>query len=110
MAKGEQTQRKPAQAAEPTKAPPEKGLANLANVDAGPCSVVADHLGRPVPSGDPDLFRHHKAVAAWGEGADVLAQAGVAVDAPSVVVEEKADPTFAEAGIEAVDWHRHCGR
>lgn len=107
MPKAKQKRRKPAQAAEPTKGPPEKGHVN---VDAGLCSVVADHLGRSVPSGDLDLFRHHKAVAAWREGADVLAQAGVAADAPGVVVEEKADPTFAKAGIGAVGWHRHWDR
>lgn len=57
-----------------------------------------------------EVFRHHKALAAWGAGAEVLEQADVALDAPVVVVDATAGPAFAEALIEAVGWHRHWDR
>jgi catalase len=55
-------------------------------------------------------FRHHKAIAALGDGSTVLDQAGVPVDAPGVVVGASATKAFTAALVEAVGWHRHWDR
>ena len=57
-----------------------------------------------------DAFRHHKAVAAVGDGAEVLERAGVPEDAPGVVVGASAAKAFTASLVEAVGWHRHWDR
>jgi catalase len=57
-----------------------------------------------------EAFRHHKTVAAWGAGRDVLVQAGVAADAAGVVTADEAATSFTDALVEAVGWHRHWDR
>ncbi len=57
-----------------------------------------------------EVFRHHKTVAAWGAGSDVLDQAGIAIGLPGVVHADNANAAFAKAVVEAVGWHRHWDR
>jgi catalase len=55
-------------------------------------------------------FRHFKPIAAWGDGAQLLANAGVLEFAAGVVVSEKATRTFAKAVLSSVAVHRHWER
>jgi catalase len=55
-------------------------------------------------------YRHFKPIAAWGDGAQLLANAGVPSDAPGVVVSQKANSTFAKAVIASMSVHRHWDR
>ena len=55
-------------------------------------------------------YRHHKTVAAWGDGGDLLAAAGVPTDAPGVAVADKATKAFAKSVIDALAVHRHWQR
>ncbi len=57
-----------------------------------------------------EAFRHHKVIAAWGDGRAVLEASGVATDAPGVVVGDTADADFAGRLVEAMGWHRHWDR
>jgi catalase len=77
--------------------------------------VVAGGLSAQVVGADPyaalnlgEAFRHHKTLAAWGEGADVLASCGCA--GLGVVTADSADATFANALVEAMAQHRHWDR
>ena len=54
--------------------------------------------------------RHHKTIAAWGDGGDLLAAASVPVDAPGIVVAEKAAKAFAKEVLDAMAQHRHWER
>jgi catalase len=79
--------------------------------------VVAGGASADAVGADPntalnlgEAYRHHKVLAAWGEGQAVLAAAGVAADAPGVVVGEAADADFAGRLVEAMGWHRHWDR
>ena len=56
-----------------------------------------------------EAFRHHKVVAAWGEGLEVLEACGIA-DEPGVVAGDAADAGFAAQLVEALGWHRHWER
>jgi len=49
-------------------------------------------------------------VAAWGDGADVLATAGIPDGAPGVVRSTKANKTFAKDVIASLTVHRHWDR
>jgi catalase len=55
-------------------------------------------------------FRHFKPIAAWGDGVDVLAAAGIAPDAPGVVTAERATKAFGKAILESMAVHRHWER
>jgi len=57
-----------------------------------------------------EAFRHHKVVAAWGEGEDVLAACGITADLPGVVVGDGADAGFTSRLVESMGWHRHWER
>lgn len=57
-----------------------------------------------------EAFRHHKVVAAWGEGRAVLEACGISTDAAGVVIGEDADDGFAGQLIESMGWHRHWDR
>ena len=79
--------------------------------------VVAGGPSAVVLAGDPyiavhlgEAFRHHKPIAAWGEGVAVLEACGIALDAPGVVTATKAARGFSADFIEAVGWHRHWAR
>ena len=55
-------------------------------------------------------YRHHKPIAAWGDGTELLDRAGAATDAPGVVVSDRATKTFAKAVVDAMSVHRHWDR
>jgi catalase len=55
-------------------------------------------------------YRHHKPLAAWGDGADLLSAAGVEHDGPGVIVSEKGSKSFAKAVLGALTSHRHWER
>jgi len=55
-------------------------------------------------------FRHQKPIAAWGNGADLLAAAGAAPDAPGVVAAERSNKAFAKAFLGSMAVHRHWER
>ncbi|HSP27031.1 MAG TPA: catalase [Ilumatobacteraceae bacterium] len=55
-------------------------------------------------------YRHCKLVAAWGDGVEVLAAAGIPVDAPGVVVADKATKAFGKDVLAGLAVHRHWER
>jgi catalase len=55
-------------------------------------------------------YRHCKTVAAWGDGVEVLAAAGIPVDAPGVIVADKATKTFGKELLAGLSAHRHWDR
>jgi catalase len=57
-----------------------------------------------------EAFRHHKTVAAWGEGVAVLEACGIDLESPGVIPAAKASRNYTSAVIEAVGWHRHWAR
>ena len=79
--------------------------------------VVAGGGSAAIVGADPytavnlgEAYRHHKTVAAWGEGEDVLVACGIDTGAPGVVVATTADAAFAEQLAGAMGWHRHWDR
>jgi catalase len=57
-----------------------------------------------------EAFRHLKAVGAWGDGVEVLADAGIQGDYPGVVTGKKANPRTAAALVGALGLHRAWDR
>ena len=57
-----------------------------------------------------EAFRHHKVLAAWGDGQAVLGACGMSADQPGIVVGETVDADFAARLVEAMGWHRHWDR
>ncbi|MGI8536642.1 MAG: catalase [Mycobacteriales bacterium] len=57
-----------------------------------------------------EAFRHCKLLGAWGDGADVLEAAAVAVEAPGVLVAATVDSAYATALIQALGLHRVWAR
>ena len=55
-------------------------------------------------------FRHMKPVGAWGDGVDVLAAAGIAADAPGVLVGDKVNRALTKDVLAALAAHRHWDR
>lgn len=55
-------------------------------------------------------FRHYKPIAAWGDGDQLLANAGIDPLAPGVTVAAKANKTFAKTCLDALAVHRHWAR
>jgi catalase len=53
-----------------------------------------------------EAFRHCKGIAAWGDGTDALAAAGIDLDSPGVLVADSVDRAFTTALAEAVGLHR----
>ena len=79
--------------------------------------VVAGGSSAAVVGTDPytavnlgEAFRHHKVVAAWGEGRTVLEACGITADLPGVVAGTKADGAFAAQVVAAIGLHRHWDR
>jgi len=79
--------------------------------------VVAGGASAAVIGTDPytavnlgEAYRHHKVVAAWGEGATVLASCGITDDLPGVVVGDTVVRSFAADLVEAIGMHRHWDR
>jgi catalase len=78
--------------------------------------IVAGGEGARSVGADPnaamnlqEAFRHHKAVAAWGEGCEVLDALDFS-EAAGVVTAAKVTPAFNADVIEAIGWHRHWDR
>ena len=57
-----------------------------------------------------EAYRHHKPIAAWGDGAELLAAAGIGTDEPGVVVAERSSKTFAKSVLDSLAVHRHWER
>jgi catalase len=57
-----------------------------------------------------EAYRHHKTIAAWGEGVDALTRFGIPLDADGVVTGDLVDDAFLAEFSEAAAWHRHWGR
>ena len=57
-----------------------------------------------------EAYRHHKPIAAWGRGREVLDAFGIPLDANGVVVDERVDNGFGESLVESMGWHRHWER
>src|SRR3954451_9418385 len=57
-----------------------------------------------------EAFRHLKAVGAWGDGLQVLADAGIQPDYPGVLTGKKANARFTTALIGALGLHRAWDR
>jgi catalase len=55
-------------------------------------------------------YRHFKPLAAWGDGDALLHAAGIAADAPGVVLSARANRGFADAIIADLSMHRHWER
>ncbi len=53
-----------------------------------------------------EMFRHAKPVGAWGNGSDVLRHAGIALDAPGVLVGDKVSAAQRKALLRALGLHR----
>ena len=79
--------------------------------------VVAGGESAAVLAADPytavnlgEAFRHHKVIAAWGEGRTVLAACGMDLDLPGIVVADSATRDFTGRLVESMGWHRHWDR
>jgi catalase len=75
--------------------------------------VVAGGSGAATLASDPtvalfvqEAYRHHKPIAAWGEGIEALRAFGVPQDAAGVVTGDG----FATDLLDAMRWHRHWDR
>ena len=55
-------------------------------------------------------FRHFKPIAAWGDGDQLLINAGIDVGAPGVVTSPKVNRAFAKAVVASLAVHRHWDR
>jgi catalase len=53
-----------------------------------------------------EAFRHCKPLAAWGDGTQALAAAGIELDAPGVLVADGVTKSFTRALADAVGLHR----
>jgi catalase len=53
-----------------------------------------------------EMFRHCKAIGAWGDGATVLTDANIDRSAPGILVSDKASATFAKDLFKAMGLHR----
>jgi catalase len=76
--------------------------------------VVADGAGL---ADDPiaqtyvaSAYRHHKTMAAWGDGVELLTRAGAESDEPGIVTAEQSTSEFAAAVVAAMEKHRHWER
>jgi catalase len=57
-----------------------------------------------------EAFRHLKAIGAWGDGVEVLADAGIEPDYPGVLVGKKANAKLAAGLVAALGMHRAWDR
>jgi catalase len=78
--------------------------------------VVAGGKSADVLGKDPytavnlgEAFRHHKTIAAWGQGVDVLDLLSM-TGAPGVVTAASATSSFVRELVSAIGWHRHWDR
>jgi catalase len=57
-----------------------------------------------------EAFRHCKALGAWGDGAELLHNAGLDITAPGVMVSDAADAEFGAALVASLGVHRAWAR
>lgn len=57
-----------------------------------------------------EAYRHHKTIAAWGDGATQLTSMGLSDDTDGVIVGNKAKAAFFDELIVSMGWHRHWDR
>jgi catalase len=57
-----------------------------------------------------EAYRHHKPIAAWGDGVHVLDAFGIPASAPGVVTGASMNDDFTGALVEAMGWHRFWER
>ncbi|BBZ28572.1 catalase [Mycolicibacterium madagascariense] len=57
-----------------------------------------------------EAFRHCKAIAAWGDGAAILASAGITAEDPGVALSDGVDKTFTTTLVTALGMHRAWDR
>jgi catalase len=55
-------------------------------------------------------YRHYKPIAAWGDGAQLLDNAGIGTSDAGVVVAERSNKAFAKAIVTSLTVHRHWER
>ena len=55
-------------------------------------------------------FRHCKPIAAWGDGVDLLANAGIDAGAAGVATAAKANKSFVSTILSNLSLHRHWDR
>ena len=55
-------------------------------------------------------YRHHKTIAAWGDGEQLLRAAGLDTTAPGIVTAGSADASLAAEIVAALGGHRHWDR
>jgi catalase len=55
-------------------------------------------------------YRHFKAIAAWGDGVELLAAAGIDPDEAGIIVVDRASKGFASSVVAALGAHRHWER
>jgi catalase len=55
-------------------------------------------------------YRHHKTIAAWGDGVELITRSGAGIDEPGVVTAEGTTSDFAAAVVAAMEKHRHWER
>jgi catalase len=55
-------------------------------------------------------YRHFKPIAAWGDGEDLLVNAGIDVAGPGVTIAPKATNSFAKSVVADLSVHRHWKR
>jgi catalase len=55
-------------------------------------------------------YRHFKPIAAWGDGEDLLVNAGIDVAGPGVAIAPKANSKFAKSVVADLSVHRHWER
>jgi catalase len=79
--------------------------------------VVAGGDGAATLARDPyvalnltEAYRHHKTIAAWGAGRQVLDAAGITAASAGVVTASTPGRAFTTALVDAVSWHRHWDR
>jgi catalase len=57
-----------------------------------------------------EAYRHHKPIAAWGEGVAVLERFGIPLDAPGVATADAVGPAFLDDLVASAGRHRHWDR
>jgi catalase len=55
-------------------------------------------------------FRHYKPLGAWGDGEQLLTNAGIDSDEAGVVIADKANKAFTKAVVSSLQVHRHWDR
>jgi len=78
--------------------------------------IVAGGQGAEILAQDPyislnltEAYRHHKTIAAWGAGQNILVACGIAAGA-GIITANQANRAFDRRLREAIGWHRHWDR